>query len=273
MLKAPGFLGIVMLDTQFPRPLGDIGNAATFDVPTHGEILRSAWPSRVVLSAGSLRQAGIVPAFQGVVRKLDRLGARAITTSCGFLVLLQKDLQMVTKVPVVTSSLMLLPKLLKTQRRVGVLTISERYLGSAHLRSAGVPKDRLADVVVQGVESNSEFATRILGNHPQMDLAQAGRDVVAAAVALKVRAPDIHTVVLECTNMPPYIAAIEAATGLKILWLKDVARLFDWAPPPMANASLAPTPGASATATVVPSIISSATHTIVPLPATTASSA
>jgi Asp/Glu/Hydantoin racemase len=247
MEKTPGFLGIVMLDTQFPRPLGDIGNAGTFDMPTRGEVLRSAWPLTVVLSAGSLRQAGIVPAFQGVVRKLDRLGARAITTSCGFLVLLQKDLQLVTKLPVVTSSLMLLPKLLQSQRRIGVLTISARHLGTEHLRCAGVPKDRLADVVVQGVAPGTEFVTRILGNQPQMDLGQAERDVVAAAVALKERAPDIHTVVLECTNMPPYIAAIEAATGFKTLWLKDSARLMDpFKGPPVTS------PTSSASATIAP---------------------
>jgi Asp/Glu/Hydantoin racemase len=272
MVKTQGFLGIVMLDTQFPRPLGDIGHPGTFDVPTHGEVLRNAWPLKVVLSAGSLRQAGIVPAFQGVVRKLDRLGARSITASCGFLVLLQKDLQMVTKVPVVTSSLMLLPKLLQAQRRVGVLTISAVHLGKEYLRCAGVPKDRLTDVVVQGVAPGSEFVTSILGNQSQMDLAQAERDVVAAALALKARAPDIHTVVLECTNMPPYIAAIEAATGLKTLWLKDVTRLFDWARPQTSSTEPGPSLRAGAASTVVPNVISSASHTILPLQPPTASS-
>lgn len=240
MLKTRSFLGIVMLDTQFPRPMGDIGHHGTFDVPVHQEIVRSVWPDKVVLSAASLRQARIVPAFQGVIRNLDRRGARAITTSCGFLVLLQKELQLVTKVPVVTSSLLLLPKLLQTQQRVGVLTISARYLGAEHLRSAGVPKERLSDVVVQGVAPDSEFVTRILGNQPQMDLVQAQRDVAAAAVALKARAPDIHTVVLECTNMPPYIAAIEAATGFKTLWLKDSARLMDPFKSPSAASGNAP---------------------------------
>jgi Asp/Glu/Hydantoin racemase len=257
MLTTRSFLGIVMLDTQFPRPLGDIGHHGTFDVPVHQEIVRSVWPDKVVLSAASLRQARIVPAFQGVVRNLDRRGARAITTSCGFLVLLQKELQLVTKVPVVTSSLLLLPKLLQTQQRVGVLTISARYLGAEHLRSAGVPKDRLPDVLVQGVAPDSEFATRILGNQPQMDVAQAERDVVAAAVALKARAPDLHTVVLECTNMPPYIAAIEAATGFKTLWIKDVARLFDWAKPKPPNGVPEPS--------VVTTNASSASHTIEPV--------
>jgi hypothetical protein len=180
-------------------------------------------------------------------------------------VLLQKELQLVTKVPVVTSSLLLLPKLLQTQQRVGVLTISSRYLGAEHLRSAGVPKERLQDVVVQGVPPDSEFATRILGNQPQMDLAQAERDVVAAALALKARAPDLQTLVLECTNMPPYIAAIEAATGFKTLWLKDAARLFDWAKLKPPGGVLKPVLGAIA--------VSTATHNIVPLQPPTASSA
>jgi maleate cis-trans isomerase len=89
-----------------------------------------------------------------------------------------------------------------------------------------VPADRLADVVVQGVEPNTEFASRILGNQPQMDVAQAQHDVVAAALALKARAPEVTTIVLECTNMPPYLAAIEAATGCKVLSLMDDVRLF-----------------------------------------------
>lgn len=29
-----GFLGVVMLDTQFPRPEGDIGHPSAFGVPT-----------------------------------------------------------------------------------------------------------------------------------------------------------------------------------------------------------------------------------------------
>lgn len=221
-----GFLGIIMLDTQFPRPLGDIGHPETFSMPTHKEIVRGVWPASVVRSAASLRQARIVPAFQGIVRTLEQRGAWAITTSCGFLVLLQKELQAVTRLPVVTSSLLQLPALLKTHRQVAVLTISASSLSADYLRAAGVPRERLADVVVHGVEPQSEFAMRILGNHSQMDVAQAQHDVVTAALALKTRAPHITQLVLECTNMPPYRAEIERVTGLKTWCLLDDARLF-----------------------------------------------
>ena len=225
-ISVQGFLGIVMLDTQFPRPVGDVGHPETFKYPTHREIVRGVWPAKVVQSAASLHQARTVPAFQAIVRSLEKRGAKAITTSCGFLVLLQKELQSAARVPVVTSSLLQLPALLKTQQRVGVLTISSMYLSKEHLRSAGVPRERLQDVVVQGVAPGTEFVTRILGNQAQMDLVQAERDVVAAALALKARAPELQTVVLECTNMPPYLFAIESATGLKALCLLDDARLL-----------------------------------------------
>jgi hypothetical protein len=215
-----------MLDTRFPRPPGDIGAPGTFDVPVDFHVVRGVWPEKVVQSAAGLRAGRVVPAFVGVMRQLERRGARAITTSCGFLVLLQKELQAGVKVPVITSSLMQLPRLLAQDKQVGVLTISAASLGKEHLRAAGVPRERLADVLVQGVNPKGEFATRILGNQPQLDLDLAAQDVVDAAVALKQRAPGLRSVVLECTNMPPYRQGIEQATGLKTFSLVDDERLF-----------------------------------------------
>lgn len=220
-----GFLGILMLDTRFPRPPGDIGHPDTFDVPTRRHVVHGAWPAKVVQSAKSLRAARLLPAFLGAVQALQRDGALAITTSCGFLVLLQRELQAAVQVSVVTSSLLQLPGLLARQPHVGVLTISASQLGAEHLLAAGVPPERLGDVIMQGVDPAGEFATAILGNRETMDSRQAGADVVAAAVALKRRAPSLQAMVLECTNMPPYRQAIEAATGLKTWALTDDPRL------------------------------------------------
>ncbi len=221
-----GFLGVVMLDTKFPRLPGDIGHPDAFGVPTSLRVVKGAWPAKVVASSSGLRGARVVPAFEFVVRAMARDGARAITTSCGFLVLLQKELQAAVKVPVITSSLLQLPGLLATQPKVGVLTISSGKLGLEHLRAAGVPKARLKDVVVQGVDPKGEFAGAILGNRETLDANRASDEVVAAAVALKEREPSLQCVVLECTNMPPYRAAIEAATGLKTVALTDDERLL-----------------------------------------------
>lgn len=222
----PGFLGIVMLDTRFPRPPGDVGHPETFPFTTRKAVVGGAWPDKVVATAAGLRSARLLPAFVAVMRQLERDGATAITTSCGFLVLLQKELQAAVKVPVVTSSLLQLPGLLAQEPQVGVLTISSKNLGSEHLRAAGVRREDLGRVLVQGVEPAGEFATAILGNRETMDLEKAQADVVAAAAALKARAPGLRTLVLECTNMPPYAQAIRDATGLRVLGLADSPRLL-----------------------------------------------
>lgn len=226
---AQAVVGVVMLDTRFPRPPGDVGHPDSWSAPVNFRVVRGVWPDKVVQSARGLRAGRVVPAFITVVRGLEKLGVAAITTSCGFLVLLQKELQAAVKVPVVTSSLLQLPGLLREEPQVGVLTIHAGALGSEHLRSAGVPRDRLADVLVQGVAPQSEFVTAILGNREHMDLQRAGADVVAAAVALKARAPQLKTVVLECTNMPPYAALIEAATGLRVRSLLHAPALARYA--------------------------------------------
>ncbi len=223
--QTPAVLGIIMLDTQFPRPKGDVGHAQTFGVSTHKDVFKGVWPAKVVTSAASLRQARLVPGFQGMVRSMQMRGVQAVTTSCGFLVLLQKELQSVTKIPVVTSSLLQLPALLAREQKVGVLTISASSLGAEHLRAAGVPKERLKDVIIQGMPPAGEFATKIIGNQPTLDLVQASAEAVAAALALQARAPQLRSLVLECTNLPPYQAVIEAATAWKIYSLQTDPRL------------------------------------------------
>lgn len=220
-----GFLGVVMLDTQFPRPEGDIGHPSAFGVPTRRCVISGAWPEKIVQSGAGLRKGRMVTPILQLVRRLEHEGARAITTSCGFLVLLQKEMQAQVKIPVITSSLLQLPGLLALHHKVGLLTINSSKLGVEHLRAAGVARARQADVVVQGVDANSEFATAILGNRATMDLDKAGADVLAAAFALKKREPSLQCVVLECTNMPPYRAAIEAATGMKTWALVDDEQL------------------------------------------------
>lgn len=225
----PGFLGVVMLDTRFPRPPGDVGHPATFPVPVRLRIVEGAVPRRVVASAAALRASGLHLRFIEALQALEAEGARALTTSCGFLVLLQQELQAAVRVPLVSSSLLQLPDLLRAEAQVGVLTISAEHLGDEHLLAAGVPPERLRDVLVQGVDPVGPFASAILGNRPELDLAAAEMDVVAAALELRRRQPQLRTLVLECTNMPPYAKALEHATGWRLRTLRDAEPLLKWA--------------------------------------------
>jgi len=218
-------LGVLMLDTRFPRWPGDIGCAEGLAGAVIHRRVVGALPRDVVVDARALRSSPLAQAFAAAAHDLVQAGATVLTTSCGFLVLLQQPLQRALPVPLVSSSLLQLPALLERDSQVGVLTIAAAALGEAHLRAAGVPASRLGDVVVEGVAADSAFARAILGNQPTLDAAQAQRDVVAAALALKRRQPALRRVVLECTNMPPFARAIEQASGLDARWLRNDPRL------------------------------------------------
>ena len=206
-----GSLGVIMLDTRFPRLTGDIGHVATFPFPVRLRVVAGAFPRRVVVDADRALLAPFVDAAQ----RLAREGVAAITTSCGFLALFQRELQAAVGVPVWASSLLLVAELeaaLAPGRRVGIVTVDAASLGRGHLAAAGAP----VDAPVEGLAPESAFRRTLLDNGDELDADEARRATVAAALRLVERRPEIGAIVLECTNMPPYAQAVGAATGLPV---------------------------------------------------------
>jgi hypothetical protein len=213
-------LGILMLETRFPRPVGDIGNPASFAFPVRYRIVEAASPARVVGD----RARGLLGRFVAAGRELVAEGAVGVTTSCGFLAAFQRELAAALAVPVATSSLLQiawLAPLMPAGCAVGVVTIDAAALDAEHLQAVGAR----GDVPIEGVDPAGEFATRILGDQATLDAAAAERDVVEAALRLVDRRPDVGAVVLECTNMPPYAAAVARATRRPVY---DVLTMLDW---------------------------------------------
>jgi len=201
-------LGIIMLDTRFARIPGDIGAPASFAHPVLHHVVRGADPARVV-AAGA---PGLAAPFEAAARRLERRGAQVITTSCGFLAPFQTDLQAAVAVPVLTSALFEVPVIargLPAGQVPGILTISARSLGPAHLDAAGIGPD----IPIGAPDPSGSFVRGILGNAPGLDPRAAAAQMVAAARALVHAHPRIGALVLECTNMPPYARAVEQATG------------------------------------------------------------
>jgi Asp/Glu/Hydantoin racemase len=214
-------LGILMLEARFPRIPGDMGNATTWPFPVLYRVVKGASPERVVLQGA----AGLLPSFLEAAEELVSLGAEAITTNCGFLALFQRELAAHAGVPVATSSLMQVPWVQATLppgKRVGVVTVSAGSLTPAHLAGAGVP----SDTPIVGTENGREFFRVLIKAEKQdMDVALAEADILDAGRELMRRHPDVGAIVLECTNMPPYAAALRAALGVPVF---DVYSLITW---------------------------------------------
>ena len=213
-------VGILMLEAQFPRIPGDVGNALTWPFPVLYKVVKGASPDRVVRR----RAEGLLDAFVEGARELVAIGADGIVTNCGFLALFQKQLAAAAGVPVASSALMqapLIERLLPPGRRVGILTVSKATLTPAHLEAAGVP----ADAPVAGTDGGREFSRVLLEDEPQMDVAACKRDILDAGAELLRRHPEVGAILLECTNMCPHALALRDQTGLPVF---DMVSFVTW---------------------------------------------
>jgi Asp/Glu/hydantoin racemase len=214
-------IGIIVLDTRFPRVPGDIGNAATWPFPVRYRVVPQASPERVVRQQAE----GLLAPFLEAARALVADGVRAITTSCGFLSLYQHEIAAAVPVPVFTSSLLQLPlvaRMLRPDQKVGVLTVDSRYLTPAHLRAVGAES---VPLVIAGLETEKELTQVLIDNAPELDVQEAEAEMVHVARRMISDHPEVGAMVLECTNMPPYARAVQQATGLPIF---DIVTLTHW---------------------------------------------
>jgi Asp/Glu/hydantoin racemase len=213
-------LGILMLETRFPRIPGDMGNAATWPFPVLYKVVKGASPKRVVED----KAEGLLDAFLAAAKELVALGADGITTTCGFLSLYQRDLAAHVGVPVATSSLMQAPfiqRLLPPGKRVGIVTISAASLTPRHLEAVGA--DPATPFV--GTDAGREFSRAIIGDAAMLDVAAAEQDILDAGQALVATHADIGAVLLECTNMAPYARALREHLGLPVF---DIYSFVTW---------------------------------------------
>lgn len=207
-------LTVLQLDTDFPRIAGDVGSQETYRDTV--EILRITGAHVDEIVSADPASIAIAP-FEKAIR-----AARAplIVTSCGFLSYWQSHLAARTAGRFISSALTALPALCQAFAPRDILTVTfdgaslnEHHFGPHLTDVIGLPEDlHLRRVISQ--------------NQSVLDVDRARLEVVAF-VASKQRAHHKH-ILLECTNLPPYKAALAARTGLPItdiLSLIEDARL------------------------------------------------
>ncbi|MDD9926424.1 MAG: aspartate/glutamate racemase family protein, partial [Rhodospirillaceae bacterium] len=193
---------------------------STFPFPLLYKVVQGASAERVVKQKSEV----LLYAFKESAGDLVSLGADGITTTCGFLSLLQDELSAHVGVPVATSSLMQAPfveRLLPPGKRVGIITISAESLTREHLEKAGV--DPATPVV--GTEGGREFTRAVVGDELEMDCAAAEQDILDAGEALTRTHDDIGAIVLECTNMGPFAHALANHVNLPVF---DITTFLNW---------------------------------------------
>src|SRR2546428_7858264 len=193
-------VGILMLDTRCPSIRGDMGNAQTFPCPVRCQRVTGADPDLVVRRGAE----GLLPAFVEGAQALEREGVGAITTNCGFLIKSQAALARSVRVPVFTSSLLLVPlvhRMLPPGGRVGIMTVNAGTLTPEHLTGAGIGPE--VPLAVVGMETEKEFTRALLDNELELDVDLAREGHVRVARRLAPGHPAVRALAPACAPSPP----------------------------------------------------------------------
>lgn len=216
---ASGFaIGVIAVDLRYPKLPGNVANATTFAFPVLYE--RVDFPIEQLFAGDSAIKGPVVEA----ARRLEAQGVRAIVGACGFFAHFQDDVAQAVEVPVFLSSMLQLPlveRSLPARRRVLVLTADAASVDDAFISHMGGTPDRC---LVCNVGDRESFAAIRWGD-TTLDNGRLAADLQSLAARACADHPEVGAILLECSDLPPYAAAIQAATGRPVF---DFITLINW---------------------------------------------
>ena len=171
-------VGVLCLDSLFPKPRGHLRNPLTFGFPVVTRVITGVDVPRLLFNP----TPELLEPFVQAARELEADGVRAVTGSCGFMARFQGQIARELKVPVLLSSLVQLPllRLLHGENAViGVLTASAAALTPELFAACASSRDA---VRIQGMDEQPEFRETILENkRHDFDLDRLEQEIVGTA--------------------------------------------------------------------------------------------
>ena len=142
---------------------------------------------------------------------------KAVTGNCGFMILFQDQLAKELPVPVFMSSLLQIPfisRMLAPGDKIGIITSERKSLKEQHLLLAGV--ENTNQTKVAGMEDQRHFHDAIHLQKGELDFEKVEEEVVQVATRLVKEDEKIKAILLECTDLPPYAAAVQETVNLPV---------------------------------------------------------
>jgi hypothetical protein len=215
-------VGILDADWLVPYIPGDVTNASTFDFPVLYKMVEGL-DLKLVLQGDKSQSDAIVNA----VVELEQQGVKCITGDCGFLIHYQEEAADAVDVPVFLSSLLQLPLVehfIGRNKSVALVCADRSAVDGDVLRKAGSTES--TTIIVEDLLETEEFAIRLLQPSECLDSDKSQREVVKICQRLQAENPKLGAFLFECSMLPPYSHAAQAATGLPVFDFITMINLF-----------------------------------------------
>lgn len=214
-------IGILCLESYFPKMRGHLRNPRIYSFPAVMRVLTGLDIPKFLFNPDAEM---IQPIIDAAVQ-LEKDGVKAITGSCGFMALFQKEIAEAVSVPVFMSSLLQLPliRIMHGEKaNIRILTASKTALGPKHLQACGVAWD---SVLVEGMEGNPEFwETVIEGKRHDFNVPKLEREAVGTALRF-IEEKKLDALLLECTDLPPFSRQIQEQSNVPVYDINSLMKL------------------------------------------------
>ena len=205
-------IGILLLETSVPFIPGDVANATTYAFPVRFQKVKGFSVRRALG-----RDPSVYDDLLQAAGDLVQQGVRAVTGDCGFMGIHQKKLARELNVPVFLSSLLQIPfisLLIGGNAKVGIITADSGSLGADLLAAVGVSDP--TNLVIGGLEGSPQFYRFAIEESGSLDAGEVENEVVTVARNMVADNPEIRALLLECSLLPPYAAAVQGAVNLPV---------------------------------------------------------
>jgi hypothetical protein len=205
-------IGILLLETSVPFIPGDVANATTYAFPVRFQKVKGFSVKRALAKDSSVYEN-----LRRAAGELVQQGVRAVTGDCGFMGIHQKKLARELSVPVFLSSLLQIPfisLLIGEDSKIGVITADSKSLNADLLAAVGAVDT--TNIVIGGLEDQQQFYQFAIEETGTLDTGALEKEVVTVARNMVEANPQIRAVLLECSLLPPYGAAVQAAVNLPV---------------------------------------------------------
>ena len=205
-------IGILLLDARCPFIPGDVANASSYGYPVLYKIVPGLTTSVCLSGAPEFNEKMVEAA-----RELEAQGVRGISSDCGFMLQFQDVVREGVNVPVALSSLLQIPiisQTLKPSRSIGVITADSSNLTMDFLAGAGIKVENR--IIIRGLQNEPEFKAAVMEEKGTLDSDLITEETVKVALEMIEEHPNMGTILLECSMLPPYSKAVQEAAGLPV---------------------------------------------------------
>ena len=200
-------VGILTLDTRHPLLPGNVQHARSFARPVLYEPIHCSDPRSLMRGEPALAPLVVAGAL-----RLQEHGVSLIAGACGSFAYYQREVAEAAHVPVFLSIMTQVSFLLGAigrAHKLGILCAVASALAPRVFDACAISDP--SRLVIREMQGQPEFDAMLAGAD-HIDVDRMTEEVVRVAECLVADAPEVSALMLQCSELPPFGAAIQAAT-------------------------------------------------------------